>query len=273
MKELFKNPLSQIATLMFTVLTGSWVILLLTHTGLESVAGPINLIYNFGLMALFGGVVGLYLSGRWGGMKSVMGRAIIMLSLGLLAQEFGQFVYGYYIFFLHVAVPYPSLGDVGYFGSIPFYIYGAYLIAKASGAKVSLRSLGQKIIGILLPLGLLATVYGLFLTNYNFAHVTPLRVFLDFGYPLGQTVYISITLLAFIFSLGKLGGVMRGRILLLLAALFAQFIADFTFLYMSSLGIWVVGGISDYLYLIAYFLMTIALIRMKLVFDQVKGAA
>ena len=50
----------------------------------------------YGVMALWGGFWGFSISKHWGGMKSVMGKAIIMFSLGLFAQEVGQIIYAYY---------------------------------------------------------------------------------------------------------------------------------------------------------------------------------
>ena len=87
---------------------------------------------SYGVIALVGAIGGLFVARKWGGFKSVMGKAIIMFSLGLFAQEFGQIAYTYYIFIEHIEIPYPSIGDIGFFGTIPFYIYGAYLLAKVS---------------------------------------------------------------------------------------------------------------------------------------------
>ena len=99
--------------------------------------------HTYGLIAVWGGIWGFLISKGWGGAKSIMGRALIMFGLGLFAQEFGQLAYSYYIFVLKIEVPYPSIGDIGFFGTIPFYIYGSYLLAKASGVKVSLKSPGM----------------------------------------------------------------------------------------------------------------------------------
>src|SRR5581483_5234679 len=48
---------------------------------------------TYGLMALIGALVGFNISKDWGGFRSYIGRAIIMFSLGLLLQEFGQLSY------------------------------------------------------------------------------------------------------------------------------------------------------------------------------------
>ena len=55
-----------------------------------------------------------------------------------------------------------------------------------------------------------------------------------------------------------------------IVALVGQYVADFTFLYQSSRGTFVGGGIDDYLYLFSYFLMSVALIQLALTFKRIK---
>src|SRR3990167_7042955 len=92
------------------------------------------------LIALWGGVFGLFSSRRWGGHRSLMGRGIIYFSIGLLLQSFGQSVFSYYTTILGVDIPYPSIADVGYFGSIVLYILGIASIARVSGVGMRLRN-------------------------------------------------------------------------------------------------------------------------------------
>ena len=65
---------------------------------------------------------------------------------------------------------------------------------------------------------------------------------------------------------------MKKPILFLIFALIFQFISDFTFLYQSNQGSWYVGGLNDYMYLLSYFLMTIALINIGGVFQTLNEA-
>lgn len=226
----------------------------------------------YGIMAAWGGFWGIKIAKKWGGIKSLMGRAIIMFSLGLFLQEFGQLAYSYYIYYLKISVPYPSLGDIGYFGSIPCYIYGVLLLAKTSGVHVTLKSALNKIQAILIPILMLAVAYYLFLQGYKFDTTKPLTIFLDFGYPLGQAVYISLTLLTLSLSRNILGGIMKSRIIFILFALVAQFISDYTFLYQASKQTWYAGGVNDYFYLISYFLMTLGLLQFKTVLSKLKSS-
>jgi hypothetical protein len=166
-----------------------------------------------------------------------------------------------------VSIPYPSVGDIGYFGSVLFYIYAALQLAKAAGAKFSLRSHSKKVVAAILPLALLVASYVVFLRNYQFdfsSMGSTVAVFLDFGYPLGQATYIAIALVTYLVSQKLLGGVMKKKILLLLFALLIQYIADFTFLYAAKNGSPFPGGANDFMYLLAYTIMALALNSFRL---------
>lgn len=267
-----KETGAKIITIIFFLLSIWWLVNNL-------IVGNKNIRYDnfidfggvYGIVALLGGIWGIRIAIKWGGIKSVMGKAIFMFSLGLFAQEFGQIAYALYNDIYKTPGPYPSLGDIGFFGSIPLYIYGTLLLAKASGAKIKLQSFTHKIQAVLIPLGMLVIAYFFFLQGYEFDWTNPIKVFLDFGYPMGQAIYISIALLTYLLSRGILGGIMKGRILFILFALFIQFLSDYTFLYQSSRGTWHVGEINDYMYLVAYFLMTLGLLQLNTVFEKLRN--
>lgn len=228
---------------------------------------------SYGAMALISGVIAFAVAQKWGGMKSLVGKAIFMFAIGLLLQAFGQITYTVYAVFLQTDVPYPSLGDVGYFGSIPFYAYGAWLLGKVSGSYVTLQKHKGNILWILLiPAIILYFSYKAFLIGYEFDWNYPLVIFMDFGYPLGQAYYISLAILAYILTRKLLGGMMKSRVLLILLALVIQYVADYMFLYQYARGTWYPGGINDLTYLIAYFVMTIAIIKFTEPYERlVKG--
>jgi len=216
----------------------------------------------YGLMALLGGALGIASARSWGGWKSVMGKAIYLLSFGLLAQEFGQLTYSFYIYFQHIEVPYPSIGDIGYFGSIIFYIFAVFFLGKATGSGVTLRSFKNKIQAVLIPAALLALSYFAFLRGYEFDWSAPLTVFLDFGYPFGQALYLALAISIYLFSRKVLGGVMKKPTIFLLFALVFQYFSDYVFLYQANRGIWYAGGVNDFMYFVSYTLMTLGLIQL-----------
>lgn len=260
---------AKVAIVLLLILTGWWVVSPSVQESMDGrFFGDFPSIY--GVMALWGAIWGLIISQKWGGLKSVMGKAMIMFSLGLFAQVFGQVYYAYLSFYKQIEVPYPSIGDVGYFGSIPLYTLGVWYLAKASGVKLGFSSLINKLQAAIIPAIVLAVGYFLFLQGYEFDWSDPTKIFLDFGYPLGQAIYTSLAILTYLLSRGVLGGMMKSKILFILFALSVQFLADYTFLYQSSRGMWAAGGINDYMYLVAYFLMALGLIQLKTVLDKLK---
>ena len=224
---------------------------------------------SYQIIALFGALVGIAISLRWGGLRSLIGRAISMFSLGLLFQVFGQSVYSYYIYFLNQPIPYPSIGDVGYFGSIPLYFYGALLIARAAGAHFPLRGYRNQLLSVILPLLMLSLSYTIFLSGYSFDWSTPVKMLLDFGYPLGQAMYVSAAILAFLLSRNLLGGLMRLPMLAFIGALIIQYIADFMFLYQANAGLWFAGGTNDMIYAVSYLVMTLSLIYIGYIYLKI----
>lgn len=265
-KLLLKDKLAWFTVGFFIVLSIWWVFIFLGGTK----DNPVNHIFGFiyGGFSLWGGILGLLCSRRWGGFKSYIGRAILFLSFGLLFQAFGQYSFWYINYFLKIEVPYPGIPDIGYFGTIPFYIYAAYLLAKSSGAKISLRSFRNQLQAVFIPLIMLTVAYTLFLRNYEFNWNDPLIIFLDFGYPMGQAIYISIAILTYSLSRKLLGGIMKFPILFLIFAFFAQFLADYIFIYFHNL--YFPASFIDYFYLLAYFIMSLGLIQLKVVADELR---
>ena len=120
------------------------------------------------IVALIGAVYGIFISRTWGGVKSMLGRAILMISIGLLMQNIGQTVFSYYNLVLQNPTPYPSIADIGFFGSIIFYIYGMVLFGKVCGTHLSLQTYTNKAIAFIVPAILLACSYFMFLKGYQF---------------------------------------------------------------------------------------------------------
>jgi hypothetical protein len=263
-----KSLFFKIILLIFIGLTVWW----LNIFGRGLINEPENTYFTltYPFLSLFGGIAGIVIAEKWGGLKSILGRSICMFSFGLLSQFYGQAMYAYYIYIKGVEVPYPSLGDVGYFGSVLFYIIAIYYLAKVSGLRFSFRSMSGKLQAFFIPAALLIFSYSLFLKNYEFDWSNQLKIFLDFGYPLGQAIYVSIAILALLMARNLLGGMMKKPIWFLIFALVIQYFSDFIFLYQSNYGSWYVGGINDYLYCCSYFLMSGALIYIGSIFYKIQ---
>jgi hypothetical protein len=194
----------------------------------------------------------------------------MFFSLGLFAQEAGQLIYAYYIVVSKIQIPYPSWGDVAYFGSTLLYIIAALYLAKAAGAKLSLKSMKYKTITVIIPVAILVASYLILLHNHQYDTSKPLTVFLDAGYPIGEAIYVSIATVAYLLSRKLLGGVMKAGILLVILALVIEYISDFTFVYQSNRGTYVGGEYDDLFYLIAYLAMSTAMIKFYTIYVQLR---
>ncbi len=226
---------------------------------------------TYQILALYGGIAGLYISKRWGGWGSLIGKIVIAFSIGLLLQVFGQSYSSWYVY--HYAVespPYPAIGDIGFFGSVLVYIYGVLLLAKASGVINKVKSVHNKIWAFVIPFLILLGAYLFFLRGYPFDPSNFLLSFLDFGYPLGQAFYVSVAVLSLVMSRNLLGGLMRKPIFFLIFALIFQYASDVSFLQHAHAGTWYVGNINDFLYCASYFIMSLAIINMGSVFNKIK---
>lgn len=204
-----------------------------------------------------------FVSPTWGGINSALGRAIIYISLGLLGQWLGLQIWTYYNLIAQVEIPYPSLADLGYFALIPFYTFAALLLAKASGGKFLLRTKNGKLYVFVIPIIMLTVSYMLFVKDLGFDGTDPLKTFLDYGYPLGEIIPVSIALFILTLSGKLLGGTMRSRILYLVFAFTFQFLTEYLFLYAVGAETYTNGNVNDILYATSYFVMALGLISFK----------
>lgn len=266
-KTLQKNKIAFVTFVLFIILTFWWIDIYIGGTQ----DAPINNLFGFvyGGFSIWGGFLGIIVSKQWGGLKSLMGKAILCLSFGLLLQAFGQYSFWFHNVYLQIAVPYPGIPDIGFFGTIPFYIYAAFLLGKASGINVSLKSFFNKLQAIVIPAVMLLVGYFLFLRGYNWDFSQPLKIILDFGYPLGQAIYLSIAILTFSLSRRILGGIMRFPIFTIIVAFLFQFLSDYTFVYFQES--FYPASFIDYLYLTSYFIMTIGILQLQTVLSSIKN--
>lgn len=260
--------LTLIAIFIFLIFACWWIFLQIFYNNREAL---LFFSCTYGIIALFGGICGMDVSKKWGGIKTLMGSATLMFASGLCLQAVGQASYTYYLIIAPYQTPYPSFGDIAYFGTIPFYIYGIMLLAKSSGIKLSIQSFKKKLIAIIIPIVMLTIAYYLFLQGYTFNLNNPVKIFLDFGYSLGEAIYISIAIIVFIFSRTILDGIMKSKALWLLIALVVQFLGDYIFLLDVKLKTYYPGNYDDFILLLAYFTMTIALLNLKSIQVKIKN--
>ncbi|HMQ01858.1 MAG TPA: hypothetical protein PKD79_02185 [Candidatus Doudnabacteria bacterium] len=226
----------------------------------------------YSIIALLSGIAGLVYAQKWGGFHSTLGSAIAMFAFGLIAQFLGQIIYSYYIIVREIDVPYPSLGDISFFAAVLFNIYGSYLLAKVCGIRLSLKQFRGRALAIAIPALMLFVSYWLLLRGYEIDPSEYWLLFLDFGYPIGQAIFVSIALLTLFMSKDILGGMMRKSIILLLLALISQFVFDFSFSYQYTYGEVYAGDALDLFHSVSYYLMTIAIFSIGNMFYKVQDS-
>jgi hypothetical protein len=255
------NTIKYLTLSLFFLVLSFWWVFIYSNNYIDTLHNNLYTVI-YPLLSLFGGIIGLISAVKWGGYKSYIGKSIIFLSLGLFAQFFGQASYAYYIYILDLE-PFPSIGDLGYFGSIIFYFFGALYLGVAMRTGKQLKEIKNIFLMFLVGLISFFVVYGFFLRHYSFDASDLLVSILNYAYPIGQSIYLAITVGIFLLSYNYAKGLMRVPVLLLLAALVTQFFADFMFLFQTNNESWYVGGINDFIYSIAYFLMGVGLLYIE----------
>ncbi len=270
LKQLFSNSFTKVIVFIYLVLTTFWVWMFSNN----SQEGLFNNLYGaiYPLISLIGGLYGIFVvSKKWGGYRSVIGRGVYFLSLGLLAQVFGQWAWSYYTIIQKIEVPYPSVADIGYFAIIPLYSYAMYNFAKAAGIEIGLKSFFGKIQAIVVPLVMVGIAYFLFLRDIPLDLSDPLRTFLDFGYPGFEIIAVSLAMLTYSLSHNIYGGILRPKILFIVFALIFQYVTDYLFLYQVGAGTYYNGGIVDLLYASSFMIMALGIIQFGVITNNVKS--
>ncbi len=226
---------------------------------------PVNLFYSFttAVLAFLGGIFGLFISKHWGGGKSAVGKAVLLMSLGTTSWSLGNFVWSFYTFFLQTEMPYPSLADVGYTLAVPLWAIGVYFLSQATGAKFSLRRMRGRLMLIALPLiAAVVSYYFLFVIARGSSIEVEgglLKIFLDFYYPIGDWVILTMSFLLFGLSLKYLGGRFRTPVFVTLLGFVIMFLADFSFSYTTTVGTYYNGNTADLLFALAMTVISIGI--------------
>lgn len=236
-----------------------WAVLYFQHI----TEGDYNFWFSFlfGLTPLIGGLIAMVQSRIWGGLKSAVGKAVFFIGLGIFCWGVGETIWSYYNFFLRVEAPYPSLADVGFAPSIFFYGLGALYLSRATGAKYGLRSKAAKFFVTLAPLLILIASYYLLVVVARGGVLvpdgeTPLKIFLDLAYPLGDFVGLTIAVIVSGLSFRYLGGQYLPSIISILLGLAVMYIADTLFSYATTVGTYYNGDFGDLLLALGTFLLT-----------------
>jgi len=218
--------------------------------------------FLFGLIPLIGGLIGMFKSHIWGGLKSVLGKAIFFFSLGLFLWGFGEAIWSYYNFFMAEPAPYPSIADIGFAPSIFFWILGTWFLAQASGAMHAFKnSKVAKTLSVVISLTLAGVAYHMLINVARGGVLVPegetaLKTVLDIAYPLGDFLALIFATVVFALSRKYLGGFYRPAIASILIGLAIMYFGDFSFSYTTTAGTFYNGNFGDLLLASGNFFMT-----------------
>lgn len=207
-----------------------------------------------GFIPVLGGITGLFVARRWGFFKSAVGRAVIFLSLGLIAWGLGTYIYsGVYNLILQVEVPYPSFADIGYVLALPLWVIGIIQISRAMGATYGLHSSRGKVLLLAIPALVIVASYYLLVVVARAGSITAddtaiLKVILDLTYPFGDVVILTLATLIYSLSYDYFGGIFKKAIYLILSGFVLMYFSDFAFSYTTTLGTWFPGDWNDLLF-------------------------
>lgn len=220
--------------------------------------------YYFGVfyafIPFFGGIFGFFHARKWGNFKSVVGRTIICLSLGLISWSVGNFIFGYYNLFLDISIPYPSVADVAYILSWPLWAIGIVNLSRATGMKFQLKKMSGKIGLFIIPTLVIALSYYLLFVVARGGVLDlsiSLKGFFDIFYPIGDVVILSLALLVYGLSLNYLGGKFKLPILLILIGFTLNFFSDFSFSFTTTQETFFVGSWVDFLFVTTMFILSL----------------
>ncbi|MBI1862949.1 hypothetical protein HYS00_02415 [Candidatus Microgenomates bacterium] len=234
-------------------LTTVWWIVLQTFPSHSTIW---NFVYNgvYGLVFLYGGIVGSAFGTKLGGWKSSIGRATILISSGLLFYGIGQFVWMYYNMYLHNNVPYPSLADLFFILLSPLVGLGFWYILSMYRTFISRRL----IIELFITLIVIGSINIIFVTRPDLSNEVGLwGKVLNIYYPLSDSLLASLAFITFRTG----GGKFEKSILLFSAGMLLMSTADTLFTFRNNTGAYWNGDITDLLFALGGFTLSWGIIR------------
>lgn len=217
---------------------------------------------TYGVIALTAFCGGLAIANVWGGIKSVIGRALTVLSIGAGLQFAGQIAYTYYLVTTGEEPPYPSIAEFFYFSSIIMFLYGSYLLAEISQVKQDLKTARFKIFAVFVSILLFLAAFGIFYVSHDWEDNSPILLMLELGYPLLQGATVGFCLFTLYGIRNLYGGQALKAVALILTSLLSLYIADTLFLWLPTL-------VTDGLYLMSYSLMLIGVISFGAIYRNI----
>jgi diguanylate cyclase len=171
-------------------------------------------------------------------------RGWALMAASAAAWSIGEFIWSAYEVVLNLAVPFPSAADVGYLLAVPLAIAGILFFWTAPRGTAQRWRLWLDGLTIVLALTFTGWSFGLQQVELSSGTVTERAILL--AYPVGDILIAALLIL----GIRRATRIQHGRMLLLLAGLAANAVADTAFAYMTADGVyptllidsaWVVG--------------------------------
>ena len=216
-----------------------------------------------GIFPIIGAIYGFFLSRKWGVMSSSLGRAIVFLSASNFFFGIGSIIWIYYNLVGGIEIPYPSLADVFWAFNILFFILGVIELGKGMGAGYKLRTPLGKATLILAPIIGVSLTYFVFISigqggSLGFEDSTPLQIFINMYYLLGDVVIFTVISLIYGLSYKILGGKFKWPANILFIGAILGYIADAIFTFQEAQGTYYNANIGDLLFTSSVFLSVVA---------------
>ncbi len=214
------------------------------------------------VVALLGGLFGLKKAKYWGGFKSLLGRSLGFLSLGLILTTLGSLTLTFFYYVLNKEPSYPSIAEVFYISGIVSYIAGVFCLSRTIRSWSLLKGKGliKKILLIFVPLAMVGLTTSIFISRYATEGVSLSVLITDYVYAFSQAIYAFIAIAILINSSRLFGGQLHKAVVVLVVALIFQYVADYNYSYQILSGTWQTAGYGELLYLSAYSLIGLSVL-------------
>jgi PAS domain S-box-containing protein len=166
----------------------------------------------------------------------------------------GEVAWAVYEVGMGVAVPFPSVADIGFLLAIPLGVIGVFAFTAAPSR---LATRGEALLsGTIIALSLLFVTWALGLSKvYDQSAASPASQLIGLAYPTGDIITITVLVLA----LRRARRTELGRMFLLLGGLAAIALADSTFAYLTANGSYqAIGSVLDAGWVIGFLMIALA---------------
>ncbi|MGA2304037.1 MAG: EAL domain-containing protein [Acidimicrobiales bacterium] len=179
-----------------------------------------------------------------------------LLGASSLSWALGQAVWCYYDLLRNVAVPFPSLADVGYLGAVPLAVAG--LLAFPSSLRRIASRMGALLDGLLISGSLLFVSWSTVLGPIYRSHQGGiLKQVLSMAYPASDVVLVSLVVVLAMHA----GQSYRSGLSLVMLGIVAFAISDSSFAYFTELNNYGFGNVLDTGWVAGYLLIGMGAVR------------